>query len=56
MQGRDGVNVQALAQRAEAALLELSHKDVSPERFAQLAGELSNCPTGAQGGLSLIHI
>ena len=45
-----GVNVQALAQRAEAALLELSHKDVAPERFAQLAGELSNCPTGAQGG------
>jgi peptidyl-prolyl cis-trans isomerase C len=45
-----GVNVQALAQRAEAALLELSHKDVSPERFAQMAGELSNCPTGAQGG------
>ncbi len=45
-----GVNVQALAQRAETALLELSHKDVSPERFAQLAGELSNCPTGAQGG------
>ena len=45
-----GVNVQALAQRAEVALLELSHKDVAPERFAQLAGELSNCPTGAQGG------
>jgi peptidyl-prolyl cis-trans isomerase C len=45
-----GVNVQALAQRAEAALLELSHKDVSPERFAQMAGELSNCPTGAQDG------
>jgi peptidyl-prolyl cis-trans isomerase C len=45
-----GVNVPALAQRAEAALLELSHKSVAPERFAQLAAELSNCPTGAQGG------
>lgn len=45
-----GVNVPALAQRAEAALLELSHKSVAPERFAQLAAELSNCPSGAQGG------
>lgn len=45
-----GVNVPALAQRAEAALLELSHKSVAPERFAQMAAELSNCPTGAQGG------
>lgn len=45
-----GVNVSALAQRAEAALLELSDKSVAPERFAQLAGDLSNCPTGAQGG------
>jgi peptidyl-prolyl cis-trans isomerase C len=45
-----GVNVPALAQRAEAALLELSDKAVQPERFAQLAAELSNCPSGAQGG------
>ncbi len=45
-----GVNVPALAQRAEAALLELSNKSVVPERFAQLAAELSNCPSGAQGG------
>ena len=45
-----GVNVPALAQRAEAALLELSNKSASPERFAQLAAELSNCPSGAQGG------
>lgn len=45
-----GVNVSALAQRAEAALLELSNKSVQPERFAQLAAELSNCPSGAQGG------
>lgn len=45
-----GVNVPALAQRAEAALLELTNKSVAHERFAQLAAELSNCPTGAQGG------
>jgi len=45
-----GVNVQALAQRAEMALLELLHRDVVPGRFAELARELSNCPSGAQGG------
>ena len=45
-----GVNVQALAQRAEKALLELKSAAASPERFAELAGELSNCPTGAQSG------
>ena len=45
-----GVPVQALAQRAEAALLELTHKETPSERFGQLAGELSNCPSGAQGG------
>lgn len=45
-----GVDVKALAQRAETALLELSNKATAPERFAQLAGELSNCPSGAQGG------
>lgn len=45
-----GVNVQALAQRAEKALLALTSPAATPERFAQLAGELSNCPTGAQGG------
>ena len=45
-----GVPVQKLAERAEAVLLELSHKDVPTERFAQRAGELSNCPSGAQGG------
>jgi peptidyl-prolyl cis-trans isomerase C len=45
-----GVPVQALAQRAEAALLELMHPDTPPERFAQLAAALSNCPSGAQGG------
>jgi peptidyl-prolyl cis-trans isomerase C len=45
-----GVNVQALAVHAERALLELSHKSVHPERFAQLAAELSNCPSSAQAG------
>ncbi len=45
-----GVDVQKLIRRAEDALLELSKKGVSPERFAQLAAELSNCPSGANGG------
>ena len=45
-----GVNVQALTVHAERALLELSHKGVAPARFAQLAAELSNCPSSAQGG------
>lgn len=45
-----GVPVQKLAERAEAALLELTHKDAPADRFAQLAAELSNCPSGAQGG------
>ncbi|MGP1629394.1 MAG: peptidylprolyl isomerase [Giesbergeria sp.] len=45
-----GVNVQALAVRAEKALLELTHKDTPAGRFAELAGELSNCPTSTQGG------
>jgi peptidyl-prolyl cis-trans isomerase C len=45
-----GVNVQALAVHAERALLELSHKGAHPDRFAQLALELSNCPSSAQGG------
>jgi peptidyl-prolyl cis-trans isomerase C len=45
-----GVNVHALSQHAEAALLELSRKGVPPGRFEQLASELSNCPSSAQGG------
>lgn len=45
-----GVNVHALTHRAEAALLDLMRKDVSPGRFEQLAAELSNCPSSAQGG------
>lgn len=45
-----GVNVHALAQRAEAALLELLRKDAPDNRFAELAQTLSNCPSGQQGG------
>lgn len=45
-----GVDVHALAKRAEQALLELSRKDVPEGRFEALARELSNCPTGATGG------
>ena len=45
-----GVNVHALTVHAEKALLELTRNDASPERFAQLAAELSNCPTSTQGG------
>lgn len=45
-----GVDVHALAVRAETALLELSRQGVNPGRFAELARELSNCPSGAQGG------
>lgn len=45
-----GVPVQALAKKAEEVLLELTHKDASPELFGQKARELSNCPSGAEGG------
>ena len=45
-----GVNVHSLAVRAEQALLELSRQGVDPGRFAALARELSNCPSGAEGG------
>jgi peptidyl-prolyl cis-trans isomerase C len=45
-----GVNVHALTVHAEKALLELTRKDAVPGRFAQLAAELSNCPTSEQGG------
>lgn len=45
-----GVDVNALAARAEQALLELTHRDAPPTRFAELARELSNCPSGAGGG------
>ena len=45
-----GVDVHALVARAERALLELSRQNVAPARFAELARELSNCPSGADGG------
>ena len=45
-----GVDVHKLAARAEQALLELSRKGVDAGRFGELARELSNCPSGAQGG------
>lgn len=45
-----GVDVHKLAQRAETALLELSRKDVPAGRFAELARELSNCPSSVEGG------
>jgi len=45
-----GVNVNALAQRAEAALFELKRAEAPVERFAVLAAELSNCPSGMHGG------
>lgn len=46
----DGVDVHALAVRAEQALLELMRKDAAPDCFDRLARELSNCPSGAHGG------
>lgn len=45
-----GVNVHALSQHAEKALLELSRKTAVEGRFAELAVELSNCPSSAEGG------
>lgn len=45
-----GVNVHALSQRAEVALLELTRKDVAPGDFEKLAAELSNCPSSTHGG------
>lgn len=45
-----GVNVSALAQRAEKTLFELLKSDVKSDKFALLAAELSNCPTGENGG------
>ncbi|HSV34641.1 MAG TPA: peptidylprolyl isomerase [Ramlibacter sp.] len=45
-----GVNVHALAVKAEEALVELSRGKPALGRFAELARELSNCPSGAEGG------
>lgn len=42
-----GVNVSLLRARAEEALNELLRQ---PERFADMARELSNCPSGQHGG------
>lgn len=43
-----GVDVNALRQRAEACLIDLRTQDDT--RFAAVARELSNCPSGADGG------
>ena len=46
-----GVDVRRLRDRAESALLELRcHRDGEADRFPALAAELSNCPSGADGG------
>ena len=46
-----GVDVVALRKRAESALLEVRcHDDNAADAFAKTAGELSNCPSGADGG------
>lgn len=46
-----GVDVRRLRDRAEAALLSLRcRRDGEPDRFPAAAAELSNCPSGAQGG------
>ena len=43
-----GVDVNALRQRAEACLIDLRTRD--DDHFAAVARELSNCPSGAEGG------
>ena len=46
-----GVDVRLLRDRAEAALLDVRcHREGEADRFAVVAAELSNCPSGAQGG------
>lgn len=46
-----GVDVSALRHRAEACLLDVRcHDGRASETFAQAARELSNCPSGADGG------
>jgi peptidyl-prolyl cis-trans isomerase C len=44
-----GVDVGALRQRAEACLLDLRCQD-GGDRFAAVAAQISNCPSGAAGG------
>lgn len=46
-----GVDVRRLRERAESALLDVRcHREGEDDRFAAVAAELSNCPSGAQGG------
>jgi len=45
-----GVNVQALANKAEGVLLSLTARDAAPDGFARAAAEYSNCPSSQQGG------
>jgi peptidyl-prolyl cis-trans isomerase C len=45
-----GVDVRALARKAEEVLLELTDRAAPPGLFAERARELSNCPSGAEGG------
>jgi peptidyl-prolyl cis-trans isomerase C len=46
-----GVDVMLLRKRAEAALLDVRcHDATAPDRFDSMARELSNCPSGIQGG------
>jgi peptidyl-prolyl cis-trans isomerase C len=46
-----GVDVNALRQRAEACLIDLRAQDGrGDEAFANAARQLSNCPSGAEGG------
>jgi len=46
----EGVDVNALRQRAEALLLELRCADPQQDAFATAAKRWSNCPSGADGG------
>lgn len=45
-----GVDVKALRQRAEHALLEVRSHDNQSDPFADVARQLSNCPSGQEGG------
>ncbi len=45
-----GVNVSALAKRAEGALLDVRSHDGTGDPFVEAARKLSNCPSGAEGG------
>lgn len=46
-----GIDLDAIRKRAEACLIDLRARTRGEaDRFAQAAAELSNCPSGAQGG------